>query len=80
MVRELLDEKAAAAHIGMSVSFLQAGRLNGTLGNRTPSPPYLHLGRSVRYDRADLDAWLNARRVDPGAPKPIGKRRQTAAA
>jgi hypothetical protein len=65
--RELLDEKAAAAHIGMSVAFLQAARLRGTLGNRTPPPPYLHLGRSVRYDRADLDDWLTARRVDPAA-------------
>lgn len=65
--RELLDEVAAAAHIGMSVAFLRAARCRGTLGNRSPGPPYHQLGRSVRYDRADLDAWLDARRVDPSA-------------
>ena len=65
MSRELLVERDAAKHIGMSVAFLRASRVRGTLGNQTPAPPYLRLGSSVRYDRADLDAWLNARRVVP---------------
>jgi predicted DNA-binding transcriptional regulator AlpA len=65
--RELVTEEDAARHIGMSVSFLRMGRCRGTLGNRTPTPPYLKLGASVRYDRQDLDAWLNERRVDPSA-------------
>lgn len=59
---ELLNEADAARHIGMSVAFLRAGRCHGLVGNRTPSPTYLKLGRSVRYARADLDAWLAARR------------------
>lgn len=79
--RQLLDEFAAAALLGMSVGFLRAARCRGTLGNGTPPPPYLHIGRSVRYDPADLDTWLAACRVDPGAPKAVGKRRrQTTAA
>lgn len=28
-------------------------------------PPYSLAGRAVRYRRADLDAWLIARRVEP---------------
>ena len=58
----LLNEHGAAAYIGLSVAFLRAARCRG-LSDRTPSPPYLKLGRAVRYDRADLDAWLDARRV-----------------
>ncbi|MGD9597626.1 MAG: helix-turn-helix transcriptional regulator [Steroidobacteraceae bacterium] len=59
---ELLDEHDAAAYVGMSTAFLRCGRMHGKLGNRTPSPPFLKLGRAVRYDRRDLDAWLAERR------------------
>jgi predicted DNA-binding transcriptional regulator AlpA len=65
--RDLLSEAAAAKLIGMSVAFLRMDRCRGTLGNRTPPPPYLKLGRTVRYDRADLDSWLTERRIDPAA-------------
>jgi hypothetical protein len=63
----LLLEAEAAQYIRMSVPFLKAGRLNGTIGNRTPPPPHLKIGRAVRYDKRDLDSWLAARRVDPSA-------------
>ena len=65
----LIDEVSAAEYIGMSVAFLQAGRSRGIIGNRTPSPPFLKLGKWVKYDVRDLDAWLAARRVDPAARK-----------
>jgi hypothetical protein len=61
----LLDEGPAAEYISMSVAFLQAGRCQGTTGNRTPTPAFHKLGRLVKYDVADLDAWLLARRIDP---------------
>ena len=64
---DLLNESDAARLIGMSVSFLRAARFRGVLGNRTPAPPHLKLGRAVKYDRRDLEAWLAARRVDPAA-------------
>lgn len=70
----LLDEKEAAEYIGMSVPFLQAGRCYGIVGNRTPPPPHLKLGSSIKYARADLDAWLAARRVDPVARKAAARR------
>lgn len=66
----LLDETAAALYIGMSTAFLRADRCRGHLSGRTPGPPWLKLGRRVRYDTRDLDAWLNARRIDRTHPVP----------
>ena len=58
-----LNEKQASAYIGMSVSFLQKNRMNGTLQGRHPGPPYAKLGKRVVYLREDLDAWLNSHLV-----------------
>ncbi len=65
MKNDLLDENEAAREIGMSVAFLRRGRYQGILGGRTPAPPHLKLGRTVRYLRGDLNVWLNSRRIDP---------------
>ena len=51
-------EQQAAHYLSMSRSFLRQGRMNGDRENRTPTPPYLKIGRSVRYLKADLDTWL----------------------
>ena len=66
---ELLTETEAASYIGMSVAYLRCGRSRGVTGNRTPTPVHVKAGRRVKYFRADLDAWLAERRVDPGARK-----------
>ncbi|OGT46901.1 MAG: hypothetical protein A3F17_02320 [Gammaproteobacteria bacterium RIFCSPHIGHO2_12_FULL_41_15] len=58
-----LNEKAAAAYIGLSVSFLQKDRMNGVLPGRQPGPRYAKLGKRVVYLREDLDAWLDAHLV-----------------
>lgn len=47
---------AAAEHIGLSVSTLNKLRVFGG------GPVFLKLGRRVKYDVADLDAWLASRR------------------
>ena len=72
---ELIDEGPAADYIDMSMSFLRAGRLHGITGNRTPSPPFLKLGRCIKYDTRDLDQWLAARRIDPAVRKSNAARR-----
>jgi len=59
-----LDEKDAAAYICMSVHFLRADRMNGHRKGRTPGPPFLQIGRAVRYRLEDLDKWLEERLVD----------------
>lgn len=47
----------ASAYTGMSVSWLNKARLRGD------GPPFFKVGRSVLYNREDLDAWLVSKRV-----------------
>ncbi len=58
-----LSERETADYIGLSISFLRQSRMDGPRKNRTPGPPFIKVGRSVRYLRADLDAWLAQHRV-----------------
>ncbi len=64
MSRTLMAEEAAAAHIAMSVAYLRADRVRGCVGGRTPGPPFYRIGRTIRYDLADLDEWLSEQRID----------------
>jgi hypothetical protein len=53
-----IPEPDAADYIGMSRAYLRQARHQGR------GPAYLQLGRPVRYRVADLDRFLNARRVE----------------
>jgi len=64
MYKELLTEKEAAVYIQMSTSFLSKDRMDGPRKNRTPGPPFIKLGRSVRYRKADLDLWISQHKVE----------------
>ena len=55
-----LTEKEASQYICMSRSFLRQARMDGNCENRTPAPPFIKIGRAVRYLREDLDAWLES--------------------
>lgn len=59
MNKRALSEIEASEYIGMSRSFLRQSRMEGNRDNRTPAPPFLKIGRSVRYLKEDLDTWLN---------------------
>lgn len=54
--RELYRTKGAALYTNTSELTLNKLRLTGG------GPKYIKLGRTVLYDQADLDAWLNAHR------------------
>lgn len=56
--RRLLTDPEAAAYLGMSISFLRQGRMEGRRANRSPGPPFIKIGKAIRYDLQDLDAWL----------------------
>jgi len=59
-----LSDRETAHYIGMSESWLRQSRVTG----RPDAPPYVKIGRAVRYLRDDLDAWLAARRHRADAP------------
>jgi len=61
----VLTEKDAANYLSMSVPFLRASRCNGNRRNHTPAPPFIKIGRAVRYKVDDLDRWLDENRVQP---------------
>lgn len=60
----ILTDNDAAQYLGIGVGTLRASRLNPP---RSPGPPYIRYGRAVRYRLADLDAWLESRRIVPAA-------------
>lgn len=55
---ELLDEHQAAAFLGLSRITLSVWR-----STKRYNLPFVKIGRSVRYRRADLVAWIDSRTV-----------------
>ena len=66
----MLTEQQAAEYIGMSRSFLRKSRMDGNRSGHTPGPPFVKIGRSVRYLPADVLAWIEAHRHDPKSGRP----------
>jgi hypothetical protein len=63
---ELLRSTAAARYLGgrgtpIAETTMRQWRYRGY------GPPYSHVGKFVVYRRSDLDAWLEANRIDPEA-------------
>jgi predicted DNA-binding transcriptional regulator AlpA len=56
----------AAAYTGMSVPWLKLARNSG----HKDAPPFVRIGRSVRYLKSDLDRWLEERRRMPSRERP----------
>ena len=50
--RQLLSVKEVVAEYGMSLPYWNRLRVTGE------GPPYIKLGASVRYRRADIERWL----------------------
>lgn len=55
--RERLTEAEAAHYVGMSIPWLRLQRM------KRRGPSFLKIGRAVRYNVADLDAWMDSHRV-----------------
>lgn len=56
--QRLLTTREAAAWLGMSEHWLKTSRFRPELDG----PPFIKIGRAVRYDTADLNKWLDAHR------------------
>ena len=60
-MKELLNERQTAALLHVSMKSLQGWRVQGV------GPPFVKLGRCVRYAVPDLEAALRTSTSDPGA-------------
>ena len=56
----LLKEEDAGHLLNLSVRTLQAWRI------RLAGPPFVQVGRAVRYRRRDLIAWIDANTIGSG--------------
>lgn len=54
MENRLVDTAAGASHLGLAKSTLEKMRVRGD------GPPFVKLGRAVRYRLIDLDGWAAA--------------------
>jgi predicted DNA-binding transcriptional regulator AlpA len=55
----LLDTHSAAFFIGAKSQVLKLSRMKGEIYKGVKAPPFVKLGHTVRYKRADLEAWLD---------------------
>jgi hypothetical protein len=62
--RRLLKEREAARFLRLSCGFLRASRLRVP---RCSGPPFVRVGRAVRYDVRDLEEWVQQHRLVAGA-------------
>ena len=58
--QHLLTEQEAAEYLSLSRSYLAQSRCYGS----PEGPPFIRLGRAIRYCLADLDAFIADRRKD----------------
>lgn len=55
-----LTSRQASTYIGMSESWLRQARMLAVSNQQ--GPPFIKLGRSVRYLKTDLDDWMQSLR------------------
>ena len=66
-VDPLLKRAEAAEYMG-----LQPQTLAVWVTRQVNGPPYVKIGRSVRYRKSDLDEWLQSQTVRPGQLQAAG--------
>lgn len=69
----LLDQKTIAAFLSRTHSWCEAARHRGT------GPRYVKLGRSVRYRKSDVLAWLKANSTEATSTADCDMKRSKAA-
>lgn len=64
MTKRGYTEEEASEYCGMSRSYFRQSRMEGNRRNRTDAPPFVRLGRAIRYLKEDLDQWLEAHKMN----------------
>lgn len=62
--QRLVDEETAARYLSMSQIWLRKSRCEGARSGHATAPPWIKIGRSVRYDIRDLEDWIDRHRKD----------------
>lgn len=65
--QRLVNEVDAAKYLGISVASLRLARYQGHRGNRMELPAPLKLGRAIRYDVQDLEAFVRELKTGAGS-------------
>ena len=64
MEKRGMTTKEVAMYTGLSVSFFAQNRMSCIRDNHTPGPIFIKVGSAVRYDRLDVDQWLEDNKVE----------------
>ena len=62
----LISEKQAAEMLLTTAATLRVQRCEGRNRNCAPVVPFIRMGRKIAYDTRDIEAYINAHRVQPG--------------
>lgn len=57
-----LTTSDVAMYLNVSESWLRQSRMTGNLQSGRHAPPFIRIGRCVRYLRSDLNDWLTRNR------------------
>ena len=66
-LNRLLTEQEAAQYLRLSRSTLRQQRMKYRPSENLPLIPFVRVGRNIRYDISDLDAWIVALKVSARA-------------
>lgn len=67
LFEELYDTETAARILGVSPASLRKWRSEGELPGHVPPIPYVKLGKTVRYRKSDLQAYIEHHLCAPKA-------------
>lgn len=62
----LVTEEEAAELLSVSRQFLRKSRIEGNRSGHADGPPYVRVGRCIRYDVNDLKTWIERNKHQPG--------------
>ena len=66
--QRLFTEAETAAYMSVSRSYLRAARCYGNKPGKREAPPFVRLGRTIRYDKNMMDQWIDSHVVqNPGS-------------
>ncbi|MGN6148118.1 MAG: helix-turn-helix transcriptional regulator [Rhizomicrobium sp.] len=65
---EYFSTRTASQYLGVSAGWLSGARCHGK------GPPYVRMGRTIRYRRLTLEKWMTQREHDPRASSQVAQR------